>query len=144
MRRWLAGHPPVPDWARANVEVIKRRTAAAVQEIIDRAANGPTLLVVPRTDEEMWELRPETRPFPARWWRHITYRAAEAIPGAQVMYQDEVSIEVSPECAEGDHADCDGLGLDMYILSTNGMPCPCECHDSPATADDRPGPQRLV
>ena len=60
-------------------------TAQAVSELVGALSDtrDPAVLVY-RTDEALWAARPELRPWPARWWRHVVMRARAKVPGVAV------------------------------------------------------------
>lgn len=90
VRRWLAGTHPIPDVARVMIEAAEQATAAGADEIASACMDVPDpVMVVPRTDDELWEQRPDMRPYPARWYRHMVYRAAEDVPGLRIIHADE-------------------------------------------------------
>ena len=37
-------------------------------------------------------------------------------------------ILMNPECRDGKHSNCDGMGFDLQ--TDNYVPCPCSCHKS--------------
>jgi hypothetical protein len=48
------------------------------------------VVIVYREDDHLWSARPEVRPYPARWWRHVAMRAADDVPGTAINYLDEI------------------------------------------------------
>ena len=53
-----------------------------------------------------------------------------------------LDVDVSPACADYEHAECDGAGLDLVRSERFGQ-CPCECHTM-AREDKADGPAPLV
>lgn len=88
IRRWIAGRNLIPDRVRIRIEEIEAFTARAVSDVVDACMDipDPTVLVY-RTDEDMWAARPEFRPYPARWWRHVVARAAIEVPALMIDYR---------------------------------------------------------
>lgn len=86
LRRWESGREPIPHRVREEVEQIEHDTAAAVDELVAalRDARDPTVLVY-RTDEAMHSARPDLAHLPARWWRHVVYRAVSEVPGVRIV-----------------------------------------------------------
>ena len=87
MRHWLSGRNLIPDRVRIRIEEIEAFTARAVGDVVDACMDipDPTVLVY-RTDEDMWAARPEFRPYPARWWRHVVAQAAIEVPALMIDY----------------------------------------------------------
>lgn len=87
IRHWNSGRHPVPDGVREAIERGEAWTAQAVDELVDalKDARGPAVLVY-RSDEAMWAARPELRPWPARWWRHVVMRARAKVPGVAITF----------------------------------------------------------
>lgn len=85
LRRWEVGREPIPHRVREEVEAIERDTAAAVGEVVAalRDARDPVVRVY-RSDAEMHAARPDLAHLPARWWRHVVYRAATEVPGVVI------------------------------------------------------------
>lgn len=87
VRRWIAGTAPIPDGVRVWVERIEAATADAVGQVLAAIMDEPDpVLIVYRTDEEMWGERPDSEPMPARWWRMVAARAAHEAPGLTITY----------------------------------------------------------
>lgn len=86
VRKWESGHGPIPHRVREEVEQIEHDTAAAVDELVAalRDARDPTARVY-RTDEAMHAARPDMAHLPARWWRHVVYRAVSEVPGVRIV-----------------------------------------------------------
>lgn len=42
------------------------------------------------TDEEIHSERPDLGQLTARWWRHVAYRAALAVPGTPILFTTEI------------------------------------------------------
>lgn len=86
LRRWESGRDPIPHRVREEIEDIEEYTARAVDEIVAalRDADEPAVRVY-RTDEQLHAARPDMAHLPARWWRHVVYRAAEHVPGVRVV-----------------------------------------------------------
>jgi len=82
LRAWEAGREPIPHRVREEVEVIEEYTDAAVEEVVTalRDARDPGVRVY-RTDEAMHAARPDMTHLPARWWRHVVYRAVGQVEG---------------------------------------------------------------
>ena len=85
LRRWESGREPIPHRVREEVEAVEEYTAAAVGEVVAALhdARDPAVRVY-RTDEQMHAARPDTAHLPARWWRHVVYRAVEQVPGVVI------------------------------------------------------------
>ena len=85
VRRWETGRDAIPVRVREEVESIEQDTAAAVAELVAalRHARDPAVLVY-RTDAEMHTARPDLAHLPARWWRHVVYRAVTEVPGVTI------------------------------------------------------------
>ena len=85
-RRWESGREPIPYRVSEEVEVVEEYTARAVDEIVATLedARDPAVVVY-RTDAQMHAARPDTAHLPARWWRHVVYRAAERVPGVAIV-----------------------------------------------------------
>lgn len=86
LRRWESGREPIPHRVREEVEEIEEHTARAVEEIVAalRDARDPTVRVY-RTDQGLHRARPDLAHLPARWWRHVVYRAVEQVPGVAIV-----------------------------------------------------------
>ena len=87
VRSWLAGRYLIPEGVREQVEQIEAATGAAVGELVSalQDSRDPAVLAY-RTDEEMWAARPESRPYPAGWWRMVIARAVSEVPGVVIDY----------------------------------------------------------
>ena len=94
VRHWIAGRYPVPDGVRDAIERGETRTAQAVDELVDtlKDARDPAVLVY-RSDEAMWAARPELRPWPAKWWRHVAMRASAKVPGVAITFDGEMEVQ---------------------------------------------------
>lgn len=81
VRSWESGRHPIPDGVRVEVERWEAHAASAVGQVVERALDAPDpVVLVPRDgDLDGW---------PARWWRHVTMRAAVEVPGLVVQYRD--------------------------------------------------------
>lgn len=93
VRRWVTGDSPVPAGVVGEVQEIAEATAQAVDEVTRaiRVAEDEPVIVVYRTAEQMWAERPETRPYPASWWRMVAARALrrDTSGEARVVYHDQ-------------------------------------------------------
>lgn len=87
VRRWVTGREPVPYRVGDELEAIDAATAAAVGELVAalQDARDPVVLIF-RTDVDMWAARPELRPYPAGWWRMVVARATAEVPGVEIEY----------------------------------------------------------
>jgi len=86
LRAWEAGREPIPRRVGGEVEVIEEYTRGAVEEVVAALQDASDVAVlVYRTDEEMHAARPDMSHLPARWWRHVVYRAAERVPGVEIV-----------------------------------------------------------
>ncbi len=86
LRRWESGRDPIPERVREEVEDIKEYSARAVDDVVQALMNSPDPAVaVFRTDEQMHAARPDLSHLPARWWRHVAYRAADLVPGVAIV-----------------------------------------------------------
>lgn len=85
VRRWESGRDPIPVRVREEIETIEAATATAVGELVAalKDARDPAVLVF-RTDEAMHAARPDLAHLPARWWRHVAYRATSEVPGVTI------------------------------------------------------------
>jgi len=85
LRAWEAGREPIPYRVREQVEQVEEYTARAVDEVVAalRNARDPEVRVY-RTDEDLHRERPDMAHLPARWWRHVVYRAVEQVPGVAI------------------------------------------------------------
>lgn len=94
VRHWIAGRYPVPDGVRDAIERGETWTAQAVDELVDtlKDVRDPAVLVY-RSDEAMWAARPELRPWPAKWWRHVAMRASAKVPGVAIMFDGELEVQ---------------------------------------------------
>lgn len=87
VRRWHEGSTPVPDGVRERIEALERDAADLAQAGITAQSDGrDPHIVVYRTDEELWAVEPDTRPFPARFHRAITARIAQEVPGLSIIF----------------------------------------------------------
>lgn len=86
LRAWEAGHDPIPERVREEVEQIEQDTSAAVGELVAALQDAPDpAVLVYRTDAALHAARPDMSHLPARWWRHVVYRATEQVPGVRVV-----------------------------------------------------------
>ena len=85
-RRWESGREPVPVRVREEVEDVEEYTARAVDDIVRALmdARDPAVAVY-RTDAQMHAARPDLSHLPARWWRHVVYRAVDRVPGVAIV-----------------------------------------------------------
>lgn len=85
LRRWESGREPIPHRVREEIEEIEEATAAAVGELVDALtdARDPAVRVY-RSDADLHAARPDLAHLPARWWRHVVYRAVSEVPGVTV------------------------------------------------------------
>lgn len=90
VRSWLSGREKVPDGVRRQVERIEGFTAGAVGEVAAtvRDARDP-VVVVYRTDDDLWSARPEFAPYPASWWRMVVARAVHGFDGVAIVYSGD-------------------------------------------------------
>ena len=92
VRHWIEGKYVIPDGVREALERGEARTADAVGHLVaalnDAAHVG---VIVYRSDADMWAARPEMKPWPARWWRHVVMRAATEVPGVEIDYENGAS-----------------------------------------------------
>lgn len=85
-RRWESGRDPIPERVREEVEDVEEYTARAVDDVVQALMDSPDPAVaVYRTDEQMHAARPDLAHLPARWWRHVAYRAADFVPGVVIV-----------------------------------------------------------
>lgn len=86
LRRWESGREPVPERVRENVELLEQFTAQAVGELVAalQDARDPAVRVY-RTDSALHAARPDMSHLPARWWRHVVYRAVTEVPGVEIV-----------------------------------------------------------
>jgi transcriptional regulator with XRE-family HTH domain len=98
VRRWEIGRDLIPVRIRDEVEVIERYTARAVDDVVAALSSAPDPVVrVYITDEAMHAARPDLAHLPARWWRHVAYRAVSEVPGvAVVSEQTPIDDRVQP------------------------------------------------
>ena len=91
VRHWTTGKYAVPEGVREALERGEAFTATAVGELVTALndARDPAVLVY-RTDDAMWTARPEFRPWPARWWRHVVMRACAEVPGVVIANAEDV------------------------------------------------------
>lgn len=84
-RRWESGREPIPVRVSDEVQVVEEYTARAVDEVVAalQDARDPAVVVY-RTDAEMHAARPDMSHLPARWWRHVVYRAAGQVEGVEI------------------------------------------------------------
>lgn len=85
--RWYDEQVAVPDGVRADVARIEAITTGQVATAVDSLTYVTEPVVyVHRTSEQFLAARPELRPYPARWWRVVAYRAVSQVPGARIEY----------------------------------------------------------
>lgn len=86
IRSWMTGRDQIPEWVRLTVEDWEARTTDEVENVVGmfRDRPGDPVLPVWTDNDEMWSVMPRLHPFPARWWRHVVYRAATELPGARI------------------------------------------------------------
>lgn len=86
VRSWEAGKYAIPDGVREQVEQIEEHTARAVDQVVTglRDMRDPTVRVY-RTDTQFHAEHPDATHLPARWWRHVVYRAVEDVPGVEIV-----------------------------------------------------------
>lgn len=88
--RWLDEQVPIPDGVRVQVEGIEALTAENVCRVVDALRDASDVgIYVHRTSEQMWAERPDMRPYPARWWRVVAYRASCEVPGVEIRYAEK-------------------------------------------------------
>lgn len=86
--RWFDEQVPVPDGVRLDVEAIEAATDEQVRRIVGATEGAPAVVEVYRKDPALWAERPDLRPYPARWWRVVAYRAACEVPGVEIRYAE--------------------------------------------------------
>lgn len=85
-RRWESGREPIPERVRQEVEDVEEYTARAVDDVVQALMDAPEPAVrVYRTDAGLHRARPDLSHLPARWWRHVAYRAADFVPGVAIV-----------------------------------------------------------
>ena len=86
LRAWEQGTKLIPDRVRVEVEEVEEWTARAVDQVV--AALGdqrdPTIRIY-RDDATFHAEHPEASHLPARWWRHVAYRAVSQVPGVAIV-----------------------------------------------------------
>lgn len=96
VRRWIAGERRVPQFAVTKLEEIEAATAAGIGEYVTALNDAADVgVVVYRTDEDMWNERPDLKPYPARWHRALLARVAHEIPGLEFTYATPTNTERS-------------------------------------------------
>ena len=81
LRRWEAGHSPVPDGVRVEMEQLEQIAAGYVGELVAQLSDArEVVLTIPRESAGEW---------PASWWRMVAVRVASEVPGLYVRYADE-------------------------------------------------------
>lgn len=85
VRKWEYGRAPIPYRIREDLEKIEAYTATAVGEMVTalQDARDPAVLV-PMTDEQLHDARPDMAHLPARWYRHVIARAVHEVPGVEL------------------------------------------------------------
>ena len=83
VRRWELGEVAVPDGVTAEMWRIVTHTG----NVRDEALTDPVVVVF-RSDEDLWSARPSMRGWPASWHRVIAARVAVET-GARIVFDDE-------------------------------------------------------
>jgi hypothetical protein len=88
VRRWLSGRELIPIRIEEELSTLEQLTAQSVEELIHALKDArEVVVVIHRTDQEMWNARPDLKPYPARWWRMVVARATVEVPGVEIRYQ---------------------------------------------------------
>lgn len=91
VRSWLSGRDLVPDGVRIRMEEIREYTDSVVGEVAAAVGDArDPVLVVYRTDDDLWAERPEFAPYPAGWWRMVVARAVDGFDGVPIVYAEDV------------------------------------------------------
>lgn len=99
VRWWMAEPGRIPQGVRLEIEDAEDATGRAVEDLVNdlRGQQSPTVEVW-RTDAEMWNARPETHPWPSRWWRVVAFRAALEVEGTVITWAgDPVAQQGAPQ-----------------------------------------------
>ena len=91
VRRWELGEVAVPDGVAAELWRIVTHTGNVRDEAVNDANESLTdpVVVVFRSDEDLWYARPSMRGWPASWHRVIAARVAVET-GARIVFADEI------------------------------------------------------
>ncbi|NAE18319.1 DUF1870 family protein [Enterococcus hirae] len=87
LRRWENCTAPIPAGVATEVHQLQQEADDAVNRIIERSrASVSPVLTTYHSDEDFHRLDSGTPPRPAAWHRRVTARAAQALPGARIVY----------------------------------------------------------
>jgi len=82
LRRWEAGHSPVPDGIRVEMETLEATAVEQTEYLLQQLRDSAdAVLTLPR----------ETDTWSPGWWRMVAYRVAAEVPGLYVRYSDSSS-----------------------------------------------------
>lgn len=84
VRHWLAGATRIPAGVQQEIQTWSDVTDDMVCELTFRARSASGPIRSYRTDEAMWQARPEIRPWPSSWWDQVVARAAHEVPGLEI------------------------------------------------------------
>lgn len=90
VRRWEIETQTIDAGNAAELRRLAARTTETVtRHMIDLRNHPKPILITYRSDEDMWDVHPKFRPFPARWHRMIAARVAELVPGLTIVYRGD-------------------------------------------------------